>query len=457
MSLRVNERKETYNTKTIPTMEVKNKKGMHGTGPRKRSWSTYYLGNLFKEEGIKHFKPVRSQYSVFPGAFVSGKKSVVWKKPVPMSDFGHVLVGARHILRQLDRHKFDKKLINSAWNRFQLLRNLPDTQEISYTTPQTGKLVLQPGQVLFTGKTLPRGQFLPLHMQREHFRKLHRHSRKGFKGHIIIPSPGTWEDHPYKVDKQPIWIGPQFNLPSFKGTLKEEYFHTLPYSDNPIIRRTWSGPPFSNYYRGLVARMLRYRQKLLTTLSTAAVDTEKKLRKRKYIAKCTRKAIRAMQLFTLAGHNMRAKLLEKIGEAKYRNLRRATRIMRRRQTRFLARLTNLRHHKALKEAGFKRKRKRAKKRLARQKALARLPRPPGIHSPYFRKRRAKRPVQLGYRSGCGRVARYVTIDEAKRINLGKLKPRALINNRKLKRTISTKVSPARVNGNKRTSRANKTG
>lgn len=443
-------------------MSGKKNKGVPEVGSRSRSWKVYYLGKLFKECEIKHSKPTRPIYSVYPGAFVTRirRSGGLRKKPVPMSQLGEVVTGARHILRQEERHKFDFKHINRAWNRFNLLRNLPDTQEIAYQEAgRQGKLIMQPGQVLFTGKTLPESTFIPIQAVPEHLRKLHRNIRKkGLRKHLIIPAPGAYEHFPYKVEVVPIWIGPQFGLPSLKGTLKEEYFHTLPHGPNYVVRRTWKGPPFSDYYRSLVNRMRRFRSKLLEKVVYTAVDSQKKLKKRRFIAKCTRKAIRAMQLFTLAGHLLRSKLLSILGEAKYRMLRRITRIMRRRQTKFIAWRDNLRHHARLKRNGERRSRKRKRKRLVRERARARLgPRPPGLNSPYFRKPRKARPVRLVYRSRPGKEASYVTIDEAKRVNLGKLKPRALINNRKLKRTLSLKTSPAWVKGSKRMSRANKTG
>lgn len=438
--------------------EVKNK-GMRSTGPRVRSWKVYYLGKLFEDVGIKHSKPVRARHSVHPGAFVTGKSGRVKRKhvkPVPLSDFGEVLTGVRHIIRQSERLKFDKKVINRAWNRFSLLRNLPDSKEIVFESKKGGKLLMSEGDVLTTGKSLPKDHYIHLQALPQHLKRLHRNVRReGITGHIVIPSPNAYERNPYKVNVQPIWIGPQFGLRSFKGQLKEEYFHTLPYSAGNVVRRTWTGPPLTPYFIGLVNRMRRYRSKVLTDVMSHTIkDTTKALKKRKFIARCTRKAIRVMQLFTLHGHNMRAKLLAKIGPDKYKLIRRLTRIMRRRQTKFLARRENLKFHRKMKVAGIRRRKRRAIKRRAR----SRFRRPPGLHSPYFhRSRKARRPVKLVYRIRPGKEARYITIDEAKRVNLGSLKPRSLINNRKLRRTLSIKTTSARVKGNKRMSDANKTG
>lgn len=307
---------------------------------------------------------------------------------------GDLLVGARHAIRQLARDKFDIKRVDRAWNRFAKLRELPDnthgwlldhdgklddytdfpltiteskyepsgvkrkvlkrlefTRMIERLPPRT-KLLLRPDQL----KQQPRldlvPQFLGIDISEE---------KKALHDFNLAYST------PYKVERKKIRskeLFPTFPLNKhwwIKGDLKVEYYRVVGHKRWTWRHYHWTGPPLSKYYLEMVDRARKVRSDRQRKVLDSVLK-EKKAKKRKYIARCLRLCFRIMQLFTKRGHDLRHWLLLKLGESKYRMLRRACRIFRRRQIRYFTTRSNVIRHARLARKGRERKLRRKRRR-----------------------------------------------------------------------------------------------
>lgn len=398
--------------------------------PRQGEWRVFSLRKLFNPAKVtkRHVKTL----PMLEPAYLKPRRPRT--QPMYMMPPEHktvknwpmrVLTGARHLIRQFERDQMSRN-VDRAYNRFSLLRNLPDGE--MFLSNSEGLISIDHPAVYVEVKNnegrrgVSKLQDYAVYKNAE-YQKKHAGAAKGksitqvvdeiVRTHPVIVTPDAYQPEfrsglvmprsyqysswhgslvwshtninnsdplvhltkPVSVIRDTIYTGkitlPGVVINSFKCNVNiERYITSSQHYELVWCRLRPDISPFylklvqgmRNRIKGIGRKILRFPYEAKFGKFVPRDVKKLTLQKRRYIAHCSRLVFKLMRQFTLKGHNARTWLRGKIGDEKYRILRRNLRVMRRRQFKHMKMASNARLSSKLRKKGLKRQFKRNKRR-----------------------------------------------------------------------------------------------